>query len=110
MPRSFHLGQAIISGLIFLCYYLVGFVLMPYLAWRKYKSLIFTCIQALISCLWVSMIAFYVFNIPEGENGFVIVGMLFTIPSFCLLTQFISAGIHLIPVHFSELRAIEKGI
>nr|WP_157604234.1 hypothetical protein [Pseudoalteromonas aliena] len=56
------------------------------------------------------MIVLYVFNIPEGENGFVIVGMFFTIPIFSLFTQFISVGIHLIIVHFSELRAIEKGI
>ncbi|AQP99092.1 hypothetical protein B0W48_04295 [Pseudoalteromonas aliena] len=110
MPRSVQLGQSILSGVIFLGYYFVGFVLMPYLAWRKYRSLSFTCIQSLISCFWASMIVLYVFNIPEGENGFVIVGMFFTIPIFSLFTQFISVGIHLIIVHFSELRAIEKGI
>mgnify|MGYP006903650169 FL=1 len=83
---------------------------MPYLSWKKYKSVVFTCIQTLVSFLWITVLVYYVLNISVGEHGVVIVGMFIMIPILCLITHTISAGLHLIKVHFNEVNAIEKGI
>ncbi len=60
---------------------------MPYHAVVVSKSKFLMGIQVLISCLWLCLILVYFIDIPEGENGFVIVGMLFFIPFACLLSQ-----------------------
>ena len=108
------MGQAIFWGSTYLLYYLVGFALMPYHAWRKSKSIILTCVQIVIAVGWASMIAWYVNDIPENEHGAVIVGLLFTIPIFCLISQLICLGIYLginlITTHFRELWEIKNGM
>lgn len=77
----------ILSGFLSLVYFLVFFCLMPYHAVVVSKSKILMWIQIVISCLFVGVIFYYVLDIPEGENGTVIVGMLFFIPFFCFLSQ-----------------------
>lgn len=60
---------------------------MPYHALVVSKSKLLLYTQGLISCLWVVLIFVYLSDIPEGENGSVIVGMLFFIPFACFLSQ-----------------------
>jgi len=83
---------------------------MPYHALVVSKSRALMVIQILVSLLWLSLIAYYILDIPEGENGFVIVGMLFSIPIFCLISQSLLFAIHWliskIARHFKELKEI----
>ncbi|GLX85335.1 hypothetical protein tloyanaT_15870 [Thalassotalea loyana] len=60
---------------------------MPYHAVVVAKNKLLMCFQILVSCSWVGLIASYVMDIPQGESGFVIVGMFFSIPIMCLVSQ-----------------------
>lgn len=94
--------ESIFYTLLYLGYYLIGFVLMPYLALKKSKSKILMLLQISLSIFWGAMLVSYFIDIPEGESGFVIVGMLFILPIFCLFTQLICLGLRAVVVKVSN--------
>ena len=108
------MGQAIFLGSFYLLFYLIGFVLMPYRACKKSKSLVLACFQVLISLAFVGLLFMYINNIPENESTWMASRMLLVPPMFCLICQFICFSVYyvikMIRTHFRELRNIESGI
>jgi hypothetical protein len=70
---------------------------MPYHAWAVSKSKPLMWWQIGISVLWAYSIFYdYITEIPEGENGSVIIGMFMVFPFLCLLSQVIFFASHYI--------------
>ena len=84
-----------IVGYIFYCLFCFG--MMPYHAKVVSRSKLLIWCQIVISFLWAYLIFYeYMTEIPQGENGSVIVGMFIVFPFICFLSQVIFFVLHYI--------------
>jgi len=88
------LTEIVVQSIFYIGFSFVCFALLPVIAWKKTKSKMFVLVQTGIAAMWVIMLISYFTDIPEGESGFVIVGMLFILPIFCVVTQSIFFGVY----------------
>ena len=86
--------KIVLQSIFYIGFSFVCFALLPVIAWKKIKNKLFALVQAGIAAMWVIMLISYFIDIPEGESGFVIVGMLFVLPIFCIVTQLIFFGVY----------------
>ncbi|WP_427400242.1 hypothetical protein [Glaciecola sp. 1036] len=86
--------QIVLQSIFYIGFSFICFALIPVIAWRKTKNKLFVLIQTGIAAMWLTMLISYFTDIPEGESGFVIVGMLFVWPIFCIVTQLIFSGVY----------------
>ncbi|WP_100658740.1 hypothetical protein [Alteromonas flava] len=74
--------------LFFGIYFIFCFLAMPVHAHIVSQNKYLLAVQILVSFfIFVFVIADYFRNIPDGESGFVIVGMLFVLPLFNFVVQ-----------------------
>jgi hypothetical protein len=73
---------------VYIFYCLFCFGMMPYHAKAVTKSKLVILSQMGFSLFWAYLIFYdYMSNIPEGENGSVIIGLFMIYPLLCFLSQ-----------------------
>tara|TARA_B110001452_G_C14914000_1_gene319500 strand:+ start:219 stop:539 length:321 start_codon:yes stop_codon:yes gene_type:complete len=80
---------------IYIFYCLFCFGMMPYHAKVVSKSKILVWSQVVISLFWAYLVFYdYITDIPQDENGSVIVGMFMVYPFLCFISQVLLFVLH----------------
>jgi hypothetical protein len=88
------LTEIVLQSILYIGFCVICFTLFPVLAWKKTKDKLFVLVQSGLSAMWIGMLITFFTDIPTGESGFVIVGILFVLPIFCIATQLLFFAVY----------------